>query len=347
MDVQINDCTIRDGGYLLAKNPPPEYVRGVFAGLLESGIDVIEIGFLQDAVGSESVVYGSSAEARRFMPDPEFADRFAGFCDNSRYSLENLDACDGRVFEYLKISFAKHEADEALEFVAGAKAKGYKVFCNPMDAPSYTSGERSTMIARVNDIAPYCFSIVDTFGTMYLGDLRDVFVQVDAELDTGVRIGLHSHNNLQLSSALAEAMIDMAAESDRDLVVDASLYSMGRGAGNASTEVIASFLNERYGCAYDVGRLFDTIDEWVAPLRAEVVWGYDLPMLACGELGAHVDNVFHMQEDSSCTAREMWETLAMLEPQQRKRYGKGYSKTDFTLLDAARAERAGKDEERL
>lgn len=347
MNVQINDCTIRDGGYLLAKDPTAEYVRGVFAGLIDSGIDVIEIGFLQDDVSGERLVYGNSVDARRLLPGPNLAGRFTGFCDNSRYSIENLDECDGESFEYLKISFAKHEAGESLDFVRGAKAKGYKVLANPMDAPSYSAAERSAMISRVNEIAPYCFSIVDTFGTMHLDDLAEVFRQIDAELDPAIRIGLHSHNNLQLSNALAEAMIDLAAQAERDAIVDASLYSMGRGAGNASTEVIAAFLNRKYGCSYDVGVLLDTIEEFVAPLKTQVKWGYDLTMLACGVLGAHVDNAFHMAEDPDCSAREMWEILELLDPQQRKRYGRGYSKTDFTLLDNARAKWAGKDGARL
>ena len=335
MRVQINDCTIRDGGYLLAKNPAPDYVSSVFAGLLAGGVDVIEIGFLQEKIGGESVVYGNSTDAGRHVPPMGAPSRFTGFCDNSRYSLDLLDECGKGAFEYLKISFAKHESDEALAFVKGAKEKGYKVFANPMDAPSYGREERSRMVAEINRIKPYCFSIVDTFGTMYLGDLEQVFSQINEELDRDVRIGLHSHNNLQLSNALAERMIDLAAAVDRDVVVDASLYGRGRGAGNATTEVIASFLNERYGACYDLDALFDTIDRYVSPLKGKVRWGYDLPMLACGTLGAHVDNVFHMRELGDCSSREQLEVISSLEPSQRKRYGSGYSKTDFSLLDAA------------
>ena len=335
MQVQINDCTIRDGGYLLAKNPSSGYVSGVFSGLLAGGVDVIEIGFLQKVVGGESVVYVNEVEAGRHMPPSGSPSRFTGFCDISRYSLDLLGDCDGGAFEYLKISFAKHERAEALAFVEGAKAKGYKVFANPMDAPSYDREERAQMMEEINRIKPYCFSIVDTFGTMYLDDLDQVFSQMDEGLDRDVRIGLHSHNNLQLSNALAERMIDLAAAADRDIVVDSSLYGMGRGAGNAATEVIASFLNERYDAHYDLGVLLDTIYEYVAPLDGKVRWGYDLPMLACGTLGAHVDNVFHMRELGERSSRRQYEVIAALEPPQRKRYGSGYSKSDFSLLDAA------------
>lgn len=338
VNIQINDCTIRDGGYLLAKNSPEEFIKGVFKGLLEGGIDVIENGFLQRVVSGESLVYGNSIDAQKYMPEGSNASHFTGFCDNSRFSLEHLDECDGKAFEYLKISFAKHEADAALEFVAGAKEKGYKVFANPMDAPSYCFEERSEMIKRINEIKPYAFSIVDTFGTMYLEDLRDIFTQMDKELDKSIRIGLHSHNNLQLSNALAEVMIDLAVSADRDIIVDSSLYSMGRGAGNASTEVIASYLNKKHGKNYNLKALINTIEKYIIPCRTNPSvdkWGYDLPMFVCGTLGAHVDNVFHMRKTNPPTASEMLDIIGCLDSGKRKRYGANYSKTDFVDLDRA------------
>lgn len=336
MNIQINDCTIRDGGYLLKKNSPEAFVNGVIGGLVDAGIDIIEIGFLQDVVNGETLVYGNSIEARKFLPIYAGSARFTGFCDNSRYSLKNLDAYDGKAFDYLRISFAKHEANEALEFVAGAKAKGYKVFANPMDAPSYTESEFCDMIKKINSIQPYAFSIVDTFGTMYMEDLRTIFLRVEQELDKSIRIGLHSHNNLQLSNALAETMIDMAVAADRDIVVDGSLYGMGRGAGNASTEVLAVYLNAKHGKNYSIDVLFDTIEQYIVPcLTNDAVdkWGYDLLMLVCGMLSSHVDNISHMKKISSCKSSEILEIISKLDSSKRKRYGLNYSKTDFTELD--------------
>lgn len=336
MNIQINDCTIRDGGYLLAKNSPKEFIEGVFKGLISGGVDVIENGFLQNVFNGESLVYASVEEAKKFMPEGSSASNFTGFCDNSRFSIEKLDRNNGQAFDYLKISFAKHEADEALDFVVAAKNKGYKVFANPMDAPSYSIKERSEMIKKINKIEPYAFSIVDTYGTMYLEDLRAIFKQIDRELDKSIHVGLHSHNNLQLSNALAELMIDLAVEADRDIVVDCSLYSMGRGAGNASTEVIASYLNQRHGKNYNLEAIFETIETYIIPCisNSEVNnWGYDLSMFVCGIFGSHVDNVFHINKQSNLPASKLYKTISLLDESARKRYGKNYSKTDFSKLD--------------
>lgn len=332
MSVQIADCTIRDGGYLLNKNSAPDFVKGILKGLAEAGIDFVETGFLQDEVNGESIVYHNSKDVKKYLPQQSKSTNYLGFCDNSRYSDINLDKCDGESFNWLRISFAKHEIDDSLEFCLAAKKKGYKVQFNPMDSISYTFEEREQLIKKVNNIKPAVFSIVDTFGAMYLDDLSEIFKQVDDLLDKDIKIGLHSHDNLGLSCALAEQMIMQAEESNRDVVVDGSLFGMGRGAGNASTELLADFLNKKYGKNYNIPILLDTIDRYIMPLKKKVHWGYDLPMYICGSGHSHVDNVYFLQNQYNCSASEMYNLISRLTLSQRTRYGTNYSKMDFSDL---------------
>lgn len=105
--------------------------------------------------------------------------------------------------------------------------KGYLVQFNPMDSISYTDEARAILIEKVNKVKPASFSIVDTFGAMDMSDLVHIFKQVDSLLDKEIKIGLHSHDNLGLSCALAERMIELAEESGRDIIVDGSLFGMG------------------------------------------------------------------------------------------------------------------------
>ena len=335
MSIRITDCTIRDGGYLLNKNSDPEFIRGVMKGLADAGIDFVETGFLQTNVTADTLVYADSVDARKYLPENRGRTQFLGFCDNSRYSPDNLDPYDGKSFKWLRISFAKHEIDDSVEFCRRAQDLGYSVQFNPMDAISYSDEERAVLIEKANKVKPGSMSIVDTFGAMYLEDLCYIFKQMDKLLDRSIAIGLHSHDNLGLSTALAETLIAMAANSCRDVIVDGSLMGMGRGAGNASTELIASYLNEHHGADYNIPVLLDTIQKYIEPLRDHIHWGYDLPMFICGTEHAHVDNVYYLQKNTDCTAREMYEVIRGMPVSQRTRYGKGYSKTDFTLLKDA------------
>lgn len=168
-------------------------------GLSEAGIDFVETGFLQTNVTGETLVYADSKDARKYLPVDRSYTNFLGFCDNSRYSIEQLDDYDGKSFKWLRISFAQHEIDEAIKFCDEAQKKGYIVQFNPMDSISYTDKAREALIEKVNLIKPGSFSIVDTFGAMDMFDLVHIFKQVDALLDKNIKIGLHSHDNLALS----------------------------------------------------------------------------------------------------------------------------------------------------
>lgn len=334
MSVQISDCTIRDGGYLTGKKFTEDFIHGVIDGLVRAGIDYIETGFLQIQVNGESIVYHNSKDVRKYIPVNKGNSEFVGFCDNSRYSNDLLDKCDGKSFESLRISFAKHEWKDAIRFCSKAKEKGYHVFVQPMDAPGYSEEERKELVYAVNEIHPEAFAIVDTFGAMHLDNLYKIFRQVDSLLDKDIKVGLHSHNNLHLSCALAEQLIIMAEETDRKVAVDGSLLGMGRGAGNACTEEIVDFLNSRYKKNYDLGVILDTIEKYIVPLKQKVSWGYDIPMFICGSMSSHVDNIYYLQKNCSCSYKDMYNILQSMDIEKRKRYGSNYSKNDFTILQS-------------
>lgn len=146
-------------------------------------------------------------------------------------------------------------------------------------------------------------------------------------------IGLHSHDNLGLSCALAERMVELSEETGREICIDGSLFGMGRGAGNAKTELLADYLNKHCGTNYNIPVLLETIDKYIVPVLDHIHWGYDLPMYICGTKHSHVDNVNHLKKTTDSSITDVYNVIEMLTPQQRTRYGAGYSKTDFSQLD--------------
>ena len=126
------------------------------------------------------------------------------------------------------------------------------------------------------------------------------------------------------------------AEAGRDIVLDGSLFGMGRGAGNAKTELLADFLNKRFSTAYDIAVLLDVIEKYIVPLKQNIHWGYDLPMFVCGCEHAHVDNVFHLQAKYKISAKDMYAIIGSMTHEARTRYGTGYPKADLTLLEQAK-----------
>ena len=105
---------------------------------------------------------------------------------------------------------------------------------------SYTDEEFLDLIRRVNELEPYAFYIVDSFGMMKRKDLTRLFYLVEHNLNENIKIGFHSHNNMQLAYSNAQSLVDL--HSDRELIIDASVYGMGRGAGNLNTELFVQYM---------------------------------------------------------------------------------------------------------
>ena len=240
------DCTLRDGAYLIDKKFGRNAINGIIAGLMDSGVDLIEIGFLQnEGFGEGKTVYKNSKDAEEYVPNDKKDTLFTVLADYSRYSIDNLDDYTGKSFDAVRACFFKKERYDVIDFCKSIKAKGYKLFVQPVDILGYSDSELIEFINMINTLEPYCLSIVDTFGSMYIDDLQRVFSLIDHNLIGSCKIGFHSHNNMQMSSALSQEFVRMSF-GKRKVVVDATLSGMGRGAGNTPLELIAQYMVTKY-----------------------------------------------------------------------------------------------------
>ena len=260
---QLLDCTLRDGAYLIDKKFGNATICGIINGLVKANLDFIEIGFFQDeGFGDGKTVFKNSSDAKRFVPQEKNGCQFTVLADYSRYSIENLDECTGDSIDAVRECFFKKERFDAIEVCKTIKAKGYKVFVQPVDILGYSDIELIEFIQLVNELEPYCLSIVDTFGSMYQEDLHRVFEIINHNLVKTCRIGFHSHNNMQLSNALSQEFIRMTV-GKRDIVVDGTINGMGRGAGNTPTELVAQYMVSQLGYGYDIDAILDVIDGYM------------------------------------------------------------------------------------
>lgn len=323
---KILDCTLRDGAYLIDKEFGRKTIRGIIGGLVRAGVDYIEIGFLQnEGFGEGRTVFRDGADAAQYIPKDRGRSRFTVLADYSRYDIGNLDAFDGTSFDAVRACFFKDERYAVMSFCRKIRQLGYELFVQPVDIMGYEDAEIIELIQNVNEIRPACFSIVDTFGSMYEADLLRIYSLVHHNLAPGIRMGFHSHNNLQMSSALSQSFLKMTF-GQREAVVDATLFGMGRGAGNTPTELIAEYMVARLGYDYRIDELMDLMDGYVDNLRARCSWGYSLPYFVAGAFSAHVNNIAYLTDKNGIRARDMRYILDKIGKKQRKRY-------DYDLLE--------------
>ena len=336
---QVLDCTLRDGAYLIDKKFGDDVIEGIIEGLVRSHVDLIEVGFFQDeGFGEGKTVFKNSQEARRFISKykgNDSAPMFTVLADYSRYSAENLDECDGTSVDAVRACFFKAERKGVLDFCRTVKAKGYKLFVQPVDVLGYSDQELIDLIEDINQIEPYCFSIVDTFGSMYAEDLQRVFSLIDHNLIKTSKIGFHSHNNMQLSSALSQEFLRMSF-GKREVVVDATLSGMGRGAGNTPTELIVQYMVSKLNYSYEMDALLDLIDVYISNIRSRCEWGYNTPYFLAGCYGAHVNNIAYLQKKNSIRSRDIRYILNKIGAVPRKRYD--YNLLENTYLQYVNAE---------
>lgn len=324
---KILDCTLRDGAYLVNKNFGDNTIHGIINGLREAKIDIIEIGFLQDeGFGEGKTVYKNSLDAEKFVPADKGNTMYAVLADYSRYSIDNLDEYTGRSFDIVRACFFKKERFDVLEFCKKVKEKGYKLFIQPVDILGYTDTEILEFIELVNQIEPYCFSIVDTFGSMYNDDLQRIFSLLNHNLYSECRIGFHSHNNMQMSNSLSQEFLQVSF-GKRQVVVDTTISGMGRGAGNTPTELIVQYMVSKLGYSYDLDAILDVIDMYMDNIRSKCTWGYNTPYFIAGAYSAHVNNIAYLTEKPTIRSKDIRYILNKIGAVKRKRY-------DYDLLEA-------------
>ena len=323
--VRILDCTLRDGAYVVDKFFGENVIQGIIGGLVKSKIDIIEIGFLQnEGKGEGKTIFFDSTDAEKYIIPNEKCS-YAVLADYSRYNFDNLDEYSGKSFDIVRVCFFKKERYDVIASCRKVKEKGYKVFIQPVDIMGYSDEELLDLIKMINEVEPYCFSIVDTFGSMYSDDLERIFTFVNHNLNRKIQIGFHSHNNLQLSSSLSQEFIRMAKDK-RDIVVATTLNGMGRGAGNTPTELVVQYMNAKQRGNYDLDFLLDTINVYIDNIRQKVEWGYTIPLFIAGCFGAHVNNVSYLLKRNCIRAKDIRYLINSLDVNQRKRY-------DYDLLE--------------
>lgn len=323
---KLLDCTLRDGAYLLDKKFGDETIRGIINGLTKARVDYIEVGFFQDdGFGEGKTVFKNSSDVKRFIPTDKNGCEFTVLADFSRYSVDNLDEYDSGSIDGIRECFFKEERFEVIEVCKTIKEKGYKLFVQPVDILGYSDIELIEFLKLVNEVEPYCLSIVDTFGSMYPEDLRRVFELIHHNLHPSCCIGFHSHNNMQMSNALSQEFLRMTF-GKREVVVDGTIAGMGRGAGNTPTELVAQYMVSKLKYSYDIDVLLDIIDDYMDNIRARCTWGYTTPYFVAGCYGAHVNNVTYLTKKNSIRSKDIRYILNKIGAIPRKRY-------DYDLLE--------------
>jgi len=141
------------------------------------------------------------------------------------------------------------EVESAPAFVRTAKGEGLLTFVNLMKTQVLGQKAIIDAVAACGDMGADAVYLVDSFGSLLPAETYRMVRAVIGS--THLPIGFHGHDNFGLANANALAAADAGAA-----YIDTTLDGIGRSAGNASTEVMATLLRKLgRSRAYDNFRL--------------------------------------------------------------------------------------------
>ncbi|MCQ2610478.1 MAG: aldolase catalytic domain-containing protein [Treponema sp.] len=336
--INLLDCTLRDGGYINEWKWGFDAAKEIINTLSKSGVDVIEVGFLRNITDyDENVTVSSNIEdLNKLLPVANYNTTYCAMAMRSNYDIQKLADYSGRGIELIRVTFHDYDIEEGLDFARQVQKKGYKVSINPINIMGYSDEEILKLVKRVNDINPYQFSIVDTFGSMKKKDMERIVGIVDNNLSSLIRLGLHLHENLSLSFMIAQLFIDMHLK--RNITVDGSLMGMGRIPGNLPLELISDYVNDNYGSSYDIDYMMDMIQSYILPIKGEISWGYTPAYFLSAKYNLHRNYAEYYLNKGDITNRDVNFILSRISKDKTTVFDSNYAEECYLAYKKNRIE---------
>ena len=265
-DIRVLDATIRDGGLVNNFMFSDDFINALYRANVKAGVDVMEFGYKASKELFDVNKFGKwkfcDEEAIRAIVGDNNSDMKisvmadVGRCD---YKKDIIDKSES-VIDMVRVATYVHQMPAAIEMIEDAKEKGYEVTCNIMaisNAKESDIDQALEMVGKSNADGIY---IVDSYGALYPEQIRGI---ADKYTEIGEKynkyIGIHAHNNQQLAFANTIEAVARGVS-----LLDATMMSMGRGAGNCAMELLLSFLKNP---KYNIFPVLKFLEQQMLPLK--------------------------------------------------------------------------------
>lgn len=311
-DITLLDCTLRDGGYINDWRFGEQAISDIKTAIEQSGPEIIELGFLRDQpYEKDRVVFDSMDLVKKAIGKRKPGVKYAVMSAVAdHYPLEKLTPSDSESADLIRVIIWKTQRkdgqtvdalDEAYEFCKGIVDKGYPLCVQPARVNQYTDDEFISMLKRFSELEPYGMYVVDSWGTQNAEDILHYMHLADKSIPKSCALGYHGHNNMMQAQSIAQAVL--WENFDRHLMIDASVFGIGRGAGNLNLELIERYLNTFYEKKYDVSPALDIYERYIKDIYKIEPWGYSIPffLTACyngnPNFARYLGNKLHLEAD--------------------------------------------------
>jgi len=280
-EIKVLDCTIRDGGLMNDWNFDKALVKDVFHGLAQAGVDYVELGYRADKKQFSPKDFGpwrfcDEADLREVAY--ECPTKLSIMVDVGRTDYDAFLPASESLVKLVRVATYVKDVDKAIHLGNHVKSMGYEVAVNIM---AVSHALEPDLDEALNELAATNFEmvyLVDSFGYFYSEQIHYLAEKYVSKLP-GKQVGIHCHDNRNL--AFANTIEGIIKGINR---LDATIYGIGRAAGNCQLELLMAFLKNP---KFDVRPIFDLIQKYFIDMKKDLRWGYEIPYAITGILNKH------------------------------------------------------------
>jgi 4-hydroxy 2-oxovalerate aldolase len=260
--VQVLDCTLRDGAYVIDFQFTAEDTRVICAALEDAGLKMIEVGHGVGLGASNAgcgVAAATDEEYVRAAASVLTKAKFGAFFIPGIGTKEHLNMARDYGMSFVRVGTNITQSEEAGDYIKYAKKLGFEVSYNAMKSYVVSPEEFVERAQKAIDAGADIIYLVDSAGGMLPTEVKEYISLLREKLDA--RIGFHGHNNFMLAIANNLAALEAGAT-----MLDSTVQGMGRSSGNAQTEIMV-LLYEKLGIetGIDIVKLMNVGENLIRP----------------------------------------------------------------------------------
>ncbi|MFC1594368.1 aldolase catalytic domain-containing protein [Candidatus Omnitrophota bacterium] len=305
--IKVLDCTVRDGGLINNHDFDRRFVREVYKALSAAKVDYIELGYRNSKKLFSSKDFGlwkfcEDDEILKVIDGIESKTKISVMVDVGRVEEDDVKPKSESPVDMIRVASYVKDIDKAIALVNQFDEKGYETTINIM---AISRDQDRFLDEALQQAEEECkcqvIYIVDSFGALYQETVEDLVKRFKSILKTK-EVGFHGHNHQQLAFGNTIESIMHGAN-----FVDATVYGIGRAAGNCPLELLMGFLKNP---KFDIRPILDLISEEFIPLREKIEWGYIIPYAISGMMNVHPRAAMALRKtESKENYREFFESL--------------------------------------
>jgi len=284
-EIKVLDCTIRDGGLINEHLFEDKFVRAVYQAISSAGVDYIELGYRASKKYFSADKFGKAKFCeedflRKVIEGVESNTKISTMVDIGRVEPEDIPLKKDSVVTLMRVACYVKDIDKAIALLKHCADKGYETTVNIMAISTALMPDLEEGLSQLAECPLKAVYIVDSYGALFSEQIHYLVQHFAKYLKPkGIEVGIHCHNNQQLGFANTIEAIRKGAN-----FMDATIYGIGRAAGNCPLELLIGFLKNP---KFNIVPVLDVIGKTIIPLREKIEWGYTIPYMLAGILDQH------------------------------------------------------------